>query len=490
MEKLSASVIKWAAARKISECTLEAFGASSGMMGFESGRSEVLCFPYHRNGQIINVKYRRIPAKGFQQKKDGELRFWNIESVLAGSMEEVFLFEGEMDGCAAFESGIAKDKILSVPNGAPEAPSDDPAERDRYRFVIDGLKEGLSRVRKFVICTDADAPGRALRQDLVNILGAARCYFVEFPHAKDANEFLIVAGAGELRDALEGEQKEWPVSGIFRMSQLPEPPPIEVWDPGYPQWESKLLYGAGTLGVLTGSPGHGKTLVGMQLLFNVALRHHLRIAVASFETWAKPHHRKNLRQFMIGKPQAEMTDAEITMADRWIEEHFVWIQHPEMRPSFSWFLDMAEVAAIRHRCQIVQIDPFNKVEWERPAAERETDWIRDRLNEAMIFAKEFRVMFQILAHPSKSQDGRTRTRRVELDDLAGSKHWDNIVDQGLSIFRPKVFENGQRKTGATLFHLKARFEELGHECALKLDYDLSSRRYKSVDYEEANENAA
>lgn len=490
MTKLSDAAIRWAAARKISARTLEAFGVASGTMAFGSERSEMICFPYTRGETVVNAKYRRIPAKGFQQKKDGELRFWNLDSVLGGDMSEVFIFEGEMDGCAAFEAGIAKDRILSVPNGAPEAPSDDAAERDRYRYVRSALEEGLSAAKKFVLVTDSDGPGRALRQDLTSILGAARCYFVEFPRAKDANEFLVIGGPGELFDALEGEQQEWPVAGIYRMSALPEPAPIETWDPGFPEWESKLLYGAGMLNVLTGSPGHGKTLLGMQMLFNVALKHHLKIGVASFETSAKPHHRRNLRQFMVGKPQVEMTDAEITMADRWIEEHFVWIQHPKMRPSFSWFLEMAEVAAIRHRCRIVQLDPFNKVEWERGSNERETDWIRDRLNDAMAFAKDFRVMFQILAHPSKSPEGRTRSRRIELEDLAGSKHWDNIVDQGLSVFRPKVFDNGERKTAATLYHLKARFEELGHECALKLDYDLKSRRYKSVDYDEATQDAA
>lgn len=490
MAKLTEAAIAWAAKRKISVRSLEAFGVASGTMAFGAERAEVLCYPYARGSDVVNVKYRRIPNKGFQQKTGGELRFWNLDDVLAGDMSEVFIFEGEMDALAAYEAGIPKHKILSVPNGAPEKASDDAAETDRYRYVAKGFEEGLSRARRFVLVTDGDGPGRALRQDLANILGAARCYFIEFIGTKDANDFLAKATPGELLDVLEGEAKEWPVDGIYRMSELPEPPPLETWNPGFPEWESKLLYGAGTLCALVGSPGHGKSLLGMQLLFNVALRHRIKIAVASFETSAKPHHRRNLRQFMIGKPQSEMTDAEITMADRWIEEHFIWIQHPQMRPSFRWIMDMAEVAIVRHRARIIQIDPWNKLEWERPGDARETDWIRDRLNEAMQFAKDFRAMVQIIAHPSKSAEGRTRSRRIELEDTAGSKHWDNIVDQGLSVFRPKVFENGQRKTEATLFHLKARFEDLGHECALKLNFDLKTRRYESVDYGTEEEAAA
>jgi len=443
---------------------------------------EVLCFPYCRGARVINAKFRRLPDKAFSQMKDGELRFWNLDAVLGGPMAAVYIFEGEMDALAAFEAGLPREQILSVPNGAPDAPSDDAAERDRYAYVVAGLKEGLSRAKRFIIATDGDGPGRALRSDLVSILGAARCWFVDFPRVKDANDFLMLASPGELLDVLESEIREWPVSGLFRMSEIPEPPPRLIWEPGYAEWEKKLFYGAGTLSVLTGSPGHGKTLLGMQLLFNVAQRHRLKIAVASFETHAKPYHRRNLRQFMVGKPEAAMNDGERASADQWIDEHFVWIRHPEGRPSFRWFLDIAEVAVIRHRCQIIQIDPWNKLEWDRPAEMRETDWIRDRLNEAMQFAQTFRILFQIIAHPAKAADGRTRGRVIELEDLAGSKHWDNIPDQGLSVYRPKVFERGTRKTEVELYHLKARFEELGHECRLCLNYDLSKRQFKSTDY--------
>ena len=417
---LSGTVVAWAAERHIGRRTLEAFGAASGTMAMrELGRTEVLCLPYRRGSEVVNVKFRAITDKKFSMREGGELRFFNLDSVLGGDGKTAYIFEGEMDCLAAFEAGIPLAQILSVPNGAPEKPSDDPTENGRYAFVTQALEEGLGRVERFILATDGDGPGRALRQDLANILGPARCWFVDFPNSKDANEYLIKTSPGELRDVLEGEAKEWPVDGLYRMSELPEPAPIEAWSLGYPEWESKLFYAPSMLCALTGSPGHGKTLLGMQLLFNVAMRYKIKVAVASFETSAKPHHRRNLRQFFVGKPQSDMTDAEMALADRWIDEHFLWIAHPDMRPSFNWFMDKAEAAVIRHRVQIVQIDPFNKLEWDRPDGVRETDWIRDRLNEAMQFAKSFRVMFQILAHPAKSVEGRSGKRRIELEEVAG-----------------------------------------------------------------------
>lgn len=315
----------------------------------------------------------------------------------------------------------------------------------------------------------------------MNILGAARCHFIDWPeHLKDANDLLARGGPGELLDYLEGEAKEWPVDGLYKLSEIPEPPPLVTWEAGFPEWERKLRFAPSTLCVLTGHPGQGKTTIVAQIVFNICCRYGVKAAIASFETNAKPHHRRNIRRFMFGK--CDLTDDECARADRWNDEHLLWIAHPQRRPTFRWFMDLAEVAVIRHGIKIIVLDPWNKVEGDRPPDVRETDWIRDRLNDLLNFARDFGVLVLVLCHPAKG-DHRTRDRRPELEDIAGSKHWDNIPDQGLAIFRPKIFDKGQRKTEAQLFHLKARFEELGHECRLDINYDLSSGRFCSVDYE-------
>jgi twinkle protein len=463
---------------------MEAFGLTSGIEGMpDLGRVETICFPYRRGDRLVNTKYRAIDEKKFRMQEAGELRFFNLNAVLRGGSKDVWIFEGEIDALSAFEAGIPQSKILSVPNGAPANASDAPAEQDRYRFVLAGLEEGLGAVEKFILATDNDGPGRALRQDLVNILGAARCWFIDWPaHTKDANDLLMRGGPGELLDYLEGEPKEWPIDGLYKLSDLPEPAPLESWDLGFPEWERKLRMAPGTLVILTGHPGQGKTTIAAQLAFNICRRYDLKAAVASFETNAKPHHRRNVRRFMFGKWLP--TDEECATADRWNDEHFLWLVHPRRRPTFRWFMDLAEVAVMRHRAKIIVLDPWNKVESDRPSDVRETDWIRDRLNEMLDFARNFGVLMLVLCHPAKG-DHRSRDRRPELEDIAGSKHWDNIPDQGLAIFRPKVFDKGERKTEAQLFHLKARFEELGHECRLDVNYSLTEGRFRSMDYEAA-----
>ncbi len=189
MATLSDNTVRWAAERGINRSTLEHAGVGSGTTGMPGlGQAEVIAFPYWRNGKAVNVKYRALSEKAFKQCEGGELRFWNLDPVLKAKSERVYVTEGEMDALALMEAGVPSQEVVSVPNGAPQQAADDPEVQDRYRYVDAGLGEGFGSTKKFVLVTDSDPPGQALRQDLVRLLGPARCFFVEWPQGiKDAN---------------------------------------------------------------------------------------------------------------------------------------------------------------------------------------------------------------------------------------------------------------------------------------------------------------
>ena len=229
MANLSETAAQWAGKRGISRSTLERAGVGSGMAGMpEVGECEVIAFPYRRNGTVVNVKYRALEAKSFKQQEGGELRFWNLDEALREKSERVYITEGEMDALALIEAGVPISEVISVPNGAPIRVSDKPDEMGRYGYVDKGLEEGLSGCKKFVLATDNDAPGRALREDLVRMLGPARCYFVEWPDgSKDANQYLTKHGAADLAMFIEEDAREWPVTGLYGLHDIPEPTPME-----------------------------------------------------------------------------------------------------------------------------------------------------------------------------------------------------------------------------------------------------------------------
>lgn len=477
---LSVTAKTWAdQSRKIGAQTLELLGVGSGTVFFPDleRKSEAVFFRYEHGW-----KARSFPEKSFVAGKGFKLAFWNLERVIAASPPAVFIVEGELDACALVEAGVPPDRVLSVPNGAKAKPADDPKEQRGYAYVEEALAAGLSKVKKFIWCGDGDDSGRALRADMVRLLGAARFWFVDWPEGcKDANDVLRTDGPDALRELVTDGAQQWPVIGIYRLFELPEPAPLVLWNPGFPEWERKVMLAPRTLSVVSGHPGHGKTALFAQIWFHVVKEYGVPACIASFETRPKPHFRRQLRTLLCGKLEKDMTEDDINRADYWINDRYLFLVHPDQRPTLEWFLDMAEIAVVRHGARIIQVDPWNRLEAARGRDESETEYIGRCLRALHVFAHDMNCHVQIVAHPAK-MDGARRGKDPSLEDISGSKNWENMVDQGFVVHRPEIFDGTNRKTEAQLFHRKARFEELGYPCKLNLDYKILSGRYVSIDY--------
>jgi twinkle protein len=478
--KMSAGAAAWALeTRGLSAATLGAMGVASGTAFFPDAgeKREAIFFRYGESW-----KARAIPEKHFVAGKGFKLAFWNLDRVLETNPRDVFLVEGELDACALVEAGIPADCVLSVPNGAKEKPAEAPQEQRGYDYVKAALAAGLHRVKRFVWCGDSDGSGHALRADMVRLLGAARFWFIEWPEGcKDANDMLMKDGPEALLELARDGALQWPIEGLYRLSEMPEPAPLTLWRPGFDEWESKVMLAPRTLSVVTGHPGHGKTQFWQQVWFQVVREYGVPACIASFETRPKPHLRRQLRTLLSGKLEHSMDDTERAKADRWIDERYLFLSHPAQRPTLEWFLDMAEVAVVRHGARIIQLDPWNRLEASRGRDENETEYIGRCLRSLHAFAHDMNCHVQILAHPAKMDSAR-RGSAPGLEDISGSKNWENMVDQGFVVHRPAVFDGANRKTEAVVYQRKARFEELGYPCKLLMDYRLNEGRFVSTDY--------
>lgn len=480
--KISPAALGWLKQRGLSLATLAQLAVADGTTFFPDAGTKrpAIFFQYHDGW-----KARSFPEKWFVSGGGFKRSFWNLERVLGGKSEIVFIVEGELDACALIEAGIPVSQVLSA-HGAKDKPTiGDPKELAGYAYVEEALEAGLSKVTKFVWCGDGDGAGHILREDMVKLLGAARFWFIDWPEGiKDANDMLLKDGGEALGELVRDGALPWPVNGIYRLSELPEPAPMVLWEPGFPEWERKIMLAPRTLSVVTGHPGHGKTALLNQIWFNVIDKYGITFCGASFETRPKPHVRRQVRTLWSGKLERDMDDSERARADRWIDERYLFLVHPDQRPNLEWFLDMAEVAVIRHGARIVQIDPWNRLEGSRSGNESETDYIGRCLRTLHTFASDMNCHVQVLAHPSK-MDNQRRGQPPTLEDISGSKNWDNMVDQGFVVHRPKMFEKGELKTECSFYQRKARFEELGHPCKLNLNYKIKEGKYVSIDYDEA-----
>lgn len=480
--------------RGISRRTLERLGVRSGTAYFPQlgATSDAIFFPTIVAGDLVNYKAVAFPEKAFIGQKGGTLQFFNLGQVLegidAGRVDTVYITEGEWDAAALIEAGLAPETVLSVPNGAREQKADEDAGDGEaealpkgYGFVVDALKMGLGNVKRFVFCGDMDKPGLALREAMARILGIARFWFVDWPEgAKDANDFLRSDGGEAVRDLVTEGAQAWPVIGLYRLHELPDVPPLDVWHTGFAGWDGRIHLAPGTLSVVTGHPGHGKTHMFAQVWFQIAKRYGLIIATATFETRAKPHYRRHLRSLWAGGVlEKDMDHKEKALADQWINDHYLFLLHPEQKPTLTWVLDMAEIAVVRHGARVIQIDPWNRLESQRAERESQTEYTGRCLTALYVFAQQFNVHVQVLAHPAK-MDGARRGQAPTLEDISDSKHWDNRVDQGFVVHRPKAFEGGQRVTNCFVSHVKARFDELGHQCRMEMNLNLQRGIFEEV----------
>jgi len=484
--RLDTRTVRWAARRKISAGTLRALRVGADHIPFGDRKLPAVIFNYlDASGRTVNWKARALNEKDYRQKPGGEQCFYNQAAVLAGPLAEVYITEGEMDALALVEAGIPVHSVLSVVGGAPAQATTDARDSQRYSYIGDALDSGLDRCKKFILVTDSDNPGRHLRADLAALLGAVNCHWIDWPEGiKDANDALVAWGAEKTHAYMRDTVKEFPIDGVFRLSQIPEPPALVLWSPGWSEFESRVHLSPTCLSVLSGWPGHGKSHLSQQLWAQIVRQYDIRVAIMSMETREKPFVRRNLRSAYWSKLEMEMSDAEKTEADEWIEDHFLFIHHPKNSPAWPWITDAVNDCHARHGISAVSIDPFNMV---IPTFDKrqqtETEWIGRCLDDATYLAKVCTLHFQIIAHPAKPIGSGVR-EPITYSSIAGSQHWANKSDQILSIHR-KTFqdEDGSRNTDARLIVHKSRYEELGYPCEIGMKLNLDSGCFRCTEYD-------
>ncbi|MGX1168753.1 hypothetical protein AB7M16_005019 [Bradyrhizobium sp. USDA 372] len=117
--------------------------------------------------------------------------------------------------------------------------------------------------------------------------------------------------------------------------------------------------------------------------------------------------------------------------------------------------------------------------WKRTASRAKARPTIGRcLRELYNFAVDLDCHVQILAHPAKAGDGYRRSDPPELEHIHGSKHWDNMVDQGFVVHRRRLFnDKGEREFNTELHHKKSRFEELGYATKFGLEFQSDTGRF-------------
>jgi twinkle protein len=435
--------MEWFAERGISEAVLRRnrVGATARYM-VETGKEQMaVTFPYFRNGDLINIKYRARP-KAFQMVAGAELIFWGLDDC--AKAEEIVIVEGEMDKLAV-EEATGRRSVLSVPNGAGAA--------QMGYMEEDAAAQILGSARRVILAVDGDAPGQALRDELARRIGRERCWTVEWPEGtKDANDVLVKYGREALSTVLRSASA-FPIEGVLRVDDVWEDV-LSLYESGLPRglstgWSSVdqgYTVGEAQVTIVTGAPGSGKSEWLDCLLANLATQHGWSFAVFSPENHPVHLHVAKLAAKALAKPfedrwEGRMTVEELNAVRPWLHEIFHFIA-PES-PTVEEVLSAARQLILRHGVRGLVIDPFNRFEHKRPRELTETEYIGQFLTACQRFAKGTGCHIWIVAHPTKLQKNQDGTYPVARPwDISGSSNWFNMADNCISVARDKENTDG------------------------------------------------
>lgn len=458
----------WIEARGISADLAEKLGLET----VERDGGNWLAVPYVVRGKTINHKYRLTREKRHQMDTGAPLALWNHDALLKDSDQPLVICEGEWDAMVAMSAGW---RAVSVPNGAPSEASDDPANAKRYEFLWEA-RDLLNRVKRFILATDDDAAGRALRSDLQVMLGADRCSFVEYPFpAKDLNEVLLEHGPEGVSKALH-TAKHVPIKGLYKVSDFPDPGPLATIPIGVDGLSDLLSIVPGTLTVLTGWAGEGKTSLTMAIIGHL-LRHNVGVTLGTFETAPRPILQRRLRAAVMQCGEQTITREQIQEADQLIQDNLNIIAQmvgEDQEMSLEDVLDFARVAVLRDHSRVLMLDPWNEIEHKRRKDETETEYAGRAIRAIKAFARQYQVAVWVVAHPSKPDSGTGKRTTPGLYSISGSANWANKPDFGL------VFTRNKETNIATVHVTKVRMGMPGKEGKAELEYDWRTSTYRAA----------
>jgi len=437
-----------------------------------------LAIPYLEGGQPINHKYRLTSEKDHRMDAGAPLALWNADCLrdpkARNGQAPVVITEGEWDAMAAIQSGC--ELVVSVPNGAPSTVTADLDNAKRYEWV-DRHADALSEVREFVLAVDDDQAGHYLRADLVALLGADRCKFIEFPFpCKDLNEVLQEYGEQAVYKCI-AEAKPYPVQGLYTLDDFPEKGEVRSYSIGIPEIADMVSIVPGTLTVVTGYANMGKSTMMNQIIGH-AIEQHFPVCVASFETDVKPILRDGLKMAICqcGKQDLHRVD-EAGDVDELLSQRLRIISQAvdeDMEMDLDKFLSLCRTAVLRHGVKMIVLDPWNELEHKRRRDETETDYIGRAIRAIKRFAKQYDVAFWIVAHPTKPQEGAKKI--PGLYDISGSANWANKADYGLTYHRPDPKDNL-----AKIITTKVRMGLPGRKDECAVTFDFRTSRFRKVD---------
>jgi twinkle protein len=468
--QIKEQVVGWFDGRGISKATLDKFMIFAKQEWMPQTQKEESCigFPYMRDGELINIKYRD-GRKNFKMVKDAELIFYNLQTI--GEKKFCIITEGEIDCMSVYEAGFGVDQeieeetaelknepfskwaVVSVPNGASKG--------NQKLEYLDNCSDWFMGLHEIIIATDNDEAGKMLQEELIRRLGVERCKTINYPmeevvptqsglkrRCKDFNEVLMYLGKEVLTNIINNAESI-PVDGVYYLEDI-FPSMLENFKKGiqlapttrFTEMDEYFRWKKGDINLFVGYGNHGKTFFALQLMLTKSIWDGWKWAIFSPENYPANDFYDDLIEMYVGKWLDKMSEEEYTEACHFVSEHIFYV-YPDDAHDIHSINERFRHLVLKKGIDGVMVDPFNQLDSTQKAYQRDDQYLSEILKDVKRFALLNNICYNIVAHP-KNPDQKNQDRSlpvVDMYDVSGGAMWGNKVDQILSYYRPNFHVN-------------------------------------------------
>ena len=469
--KLSENAVKWFERRCISQKTLLAAKISEKKEWMPQTGKEMncICFPYYRNDEIVNVKFRD-GKKNFKLISGAELIWWNYDAI--NTYEEVIIVEGEMDALSVMQSGF--ENVISVPNGAATGKME----------YFDSSFDDLGKVKSFIIATDNDLKGIELKNDLIRRLCVERCKTTSLKQYKDFNDMLVGEGVESIKNAIKNAEFI-KVDDVFEVMDFKTE--IDTYfenglpqgkELGIPELDKIIRWMTGHIAIVTGAPTSGKSEFIDFVCAKLNTLYGWKTAYYSPENSGIAVHYARIFAKYIGKKfkKSLITEAEKDTGEEFLKENVFWVQ-PDYDINPAKILSKFEYLVKANGVKVFVIDPFNRIE-QTAEYGNQIQFIQKTLGKFISFAKKTDSLLILIAHPTKLKKmDNGKFPMPSLYDVSGSADFFNMTSYGISVRREQKDDLSFENFGQVAVTKAKINETMGDTGIWDFRYNINNGRY-------------